>query len=250
MVDVKNLTISILDLKRFLLSWDAVGVSTTENLTIERSENPEADFIEIGTVADTVEIYIDTDPPTHRKYIPYYYRIKHASDTYSAVVHLPFERDRHQLQFINLMNRHLIRDVGLKSYYFHFKRSGNFCDCWDKTLKASTLQNCSLCNGTGRTSGYDDPIELYVSFPPDSPTEIQTDHTTHQVLTPSAWTSNYPLLFPEDIIIRDIDKEVFIIQGEVRRTGRNLYPGRQQFNTQGVEHGSIQYNLIDRIPAA
>ncbi len=250
MVNAKSIVFSILDQKRFLLSWENVGDSTAAQLAIERSDSPDSDFSELATVGDTENSYIDTDPPTHRKYIPYYYRIKHADGTYSEIVHLPFERNNHLLQYIFMLNRYLKRDVGLKSYYFHFKRSGILCDCWSKQLKESTVKNCPICNGTGRKEGYGDPVELYVSYPPDSPTEISTGHTTYQVLAPQAWTSNYPLLFPEDIIIRNDDKEVFIIQGEVRRSGRKLYPGRQVFNVQGVEHGSIQYNLIDRIPAA
>lgn len=250
MVNVKNLALSILDLKRFMLYWNSVGESTAEKLTIERAESPTGTFIELGEINDIQEYYIDETPTTHRKYIPCYYRIKHADGTYSQVVHLPFDRDRYQMEVIRLTNRYLQRDVGLKCYYFHYIRAGTTCECWDDTLMASLVKNCPLCKGTGKKMGYEDPVEIYVSFPPDSPTEINVGHTTYQVLTPQAWTSNYPLLFPDDILIRDMDKEVFLIQGEVRRSGRKLYPGRQTFNAQGIEHGSVEYNLIERIPVA
>ena len=250
MINAKKILISILDQKRFLLSWDFSGDSTSEKLTIERSDSPDSDFEELAVIDDTEVSYIDTDPPTHRKYIPYYYRIKHADGTYSEIVHLPFQQDRQQLQYIYLLNRHLLRDVGIKSYYFHYKRSGIFCDCWNQQLKKSIVKNCPDCNGTGRKRGYGDPVQIYVSYPPDSPTEVSTGYTKYQVLAPQVWTSNYPLLFPEDIIIRDDDKEIFVVQGEVRRSGRRLYPGRQIFNVTGIEHGSIEHNLIARIPSA
>jgi hypothetical protein len=248
MVNVKNLALEILSLKRFKLYWDTVGESTAEKLTIERAESPDGDYIELGTVDDTQEYYIDETPTTHRKYIPCYYRIKHADGTYSLVVHLPYKRDKHQMEFLRLLNRYLQRDVGLKCYYFHYIRGGKTCACWSKELRASMVKNCPDCNGTGKIEGYEDPIELYVSFPPDSPTEVTVGHTSYQVLAPQAWTSNYPLIFPEDILIREMDKEIFIVQGEVRRSGRKLYPGKQTFNVQGIEHGSIEYNLIERIP--
>lgn len=250
MVNVKNLTLSILDQERFLLSWDNIGDSTSGKFTIERSDSPSSDFVELSEIDDTEESFIDTSPLTYRKYIPYYYRIKHADGTYSTTINLPYQQDNHLLQYIYTLNRHLIRDVGIKSFYFHFKRYGFFCECWNQQLRRSIVKNCPDCKGTGRKQGYGDPVEIYVSYPPDSPSELSVGHTTYQLLTPRAWTSNFPLIFPEDIIIRDDDKEVFIVQNEVRRSGRKLYPARQLFQLQSVEHGSIQYQLIERMPSA
>ena len=250
MVNAKTLILTILNWNKILIEWENVGESTTENLIIERSDAPDSEYKEIATVADTVETYTDEDPETHRKYIPYYYRIKNADDTYSEIVHLPYEVNKYLLQHIWLMNRHLERDVGITSYYFHYKRYGSYCDCWDPELKKSVVKDCVICAGTGRIVGYADPVAIYVSYPPDSPTQVDTGHKRYSVLAPRAWTSNYPLIFPEDIIVRGIDKEVFIIQGEVVRSGRKMYPGRQMFNIQAVEHGAVQYALVDRIPAS
>lgn len=251
MINAKNIVVFILDFDKYLLTWNGVGTSVVnDKISIERSESPESGFKEIGVVGDDVELYLDEDPQTHRKYIPYYYRLKHSDNTYSAVVHLPFQQDRYLMHFVYLTKRYLKRDIGLRCYYFHFMRSGYKCDCWSEELKTSTVTNCPNCDGTGRILGYADPIEVYISFPPDSPAEINTGHTIYQILIPQAWTSNYPLLFPEDIIIRFDDKEVFKIQGEVRRTGRKLYPSRQLFNTTAIEHGSVEHKLIDRMPSA
>ena len=248
MVTIKNLALSLLSISQIRLSWKNEGTSTGDELIIERSDSPDSEYEEAGRVEDTQEYFVDSAPLTHRKYIPYYYRIHHADNTISASVYSPFTPDKYVLEQNRLIIRHLQRDVGKKSYYFRKKSTGVHCDCWNSDLRKSTVLDCQSCAGTGFKKGYADPVEIYVSYPPVSPNEIQVESVKFSVLMPNAWTGNYPLLYPGDVLVRVDDMEVFVIGDRVNVTGRLLYPSRQLFPLRGVEHGSVEYDLIGSIP--
>lgn len=247
MITIKNLSLSFLSISAIKLSWENTGTPDGNKLVIKRSDSPVSEFSEIGSVDDTEVFFVDDAPLTHRKYIPQYYKVKNPDDTYSKTVYTPFNPEKHVLEQNRLLERHLRRDVGKLSYYFRRKSTGLRCDCWDEDLGKSVISDCPDCAGTGRKKGYADPVEVYISYPPLAPNSIQLDHIKFNILTPNAWTGNYPPIYPDDVIIRADDMEVFVVEGEVRVTGRLLYPSRQMFQLRGVEHQSVEYGLIDRV---
>lgn len=247
MITVENLTLVILGLKQYVLSWDIIGEPDENTITIQRSDALTSEFEDIASINDDQDSYTDTKPLSYRKYIPFYYRIRNPDGSFSKTVNLPIKPDKYVLQQNRMLDRYLKRDIGMKSYYFHHKRYGSFCDCYNHELKKSVIKDCKICFGTGRIKGYADPVEVYISFPQDTPNEINVGHTKYQVLVPQAWTGNSPLIFPEDVIIRDFDKEVFIVNGEVRRTGRRMYPSRQFLSLRAIERGAVEFDLIENI---
>lgn len=245
-----NLALTIIDLNEYLLSWEIEGDPTGATLTIERSDSPDSEWEVLdNAVSDSATSYLDTSPRTHQKYIPYYYRIQQPDGTYSDHFHLPFEPNRHALQQIHMTKRALQRDVGVVSYYFHKKDYGTRCsECWDGTIKKSTLPDCPTCKGTGFEKGYSDPVKLYVVFPPNMPEILHVGHTKFNILQGMAWTTNYPVIVPGDLILRDDDKELFKVGNQVRRTGLRQYPERQMFQASAIERESVEFDLIGVLP--
>ena len=249
MITCENLVLTILDLNQYVISWALVGDVNNDSLIIQRSEVPDSNFEDIGTVDDDITTFTDIDPISHQKYIPFYYRIQNPDGTFSETVHLPSSPDKYLLQQNRMLMRYLQRDVGVKSYYFHYKKRGIKCGCWDEQLRKSVINDCKDCAGTGRLEGYDDPIILYISYPQDTPTVINVGPTKFQIANPQAWTGNAPLVYPEDIIIRDHDREVFKVGNTVGRTGRKMYPSRQFLPLRAIERGAVEFDLIQRITA-
>ena len=152
------------------------------------------------------------------------------------------------LQFVKQVERALRRDIGYESYLFHRLTQGIRCpDCWSKELKQAKSASCESCLGVGYKDGYSDGVMMYIHFPPESPDVLVVSHIKFKISTGMAFGTNYPLISPEDVIIRNIDKEVFKVGTPVRRTGRRLHVARQIFPVRAIERNTIEYNLIDRI---
>ena len=248
MAKAVKLNLSIIDQKQYLLTWDLSGDSEEKNFVIQRSESPVSEFKDIGIVADTVTQYLDTAPITKRKYVPFYYRIKNPDNTYSDIINMPGHLDRYMVQYARMLSRVLKRDIGIKSYYFRKLLIGKRCDCWDSVLRKSVNSECPNCHGSGIINGYSDPAEIYIAYPADTPNKINTGIVTYSILTPNVWTANYPFIFPNDIIIRGSDKEVFKVGNRVDRIGRRACVVRQMFQVQAIERGSIEFDLIGKLP--
>lgn len=245
-----TLRVEVINHDRYLLVWDLKADPSGETYTIERGEAPNGTFETLGTALDGDRSFADTYPPSQQKYIPYYYRIRYEDNSTSPLAQLPYERNKFLLQHVRMTERYLRRDVGERSMYFHRILYGERCPvCWDATLDKSVTEDCQECLGTGYYGGYSDGTELYVAFPPDSPRRMRVGHKVFDILQPSAWTSNYPLIFPGDVILRLVDKELFRVGDEVRRLGRRLHPGRQMFPLTAIERRAVEYKLIDRVAA-
>ncbi|MFA7709482.1 MAG: hypothetical protein WCY30_00080 [Candidatus Neomarinimicrobiota bacterium] len=244
MVHAINLSLKILNVDRYQLSWTLVGDSNNENLIIQRSESPSDGYKDIATLADTVIEYIDVEPHSTQKYIPYYYRIQNPDGSFSAIVNMPYESNQQVLRYIWNLERHLRRS-GIKSYYFRRIKMGLNCvHCWDKELRKSVDQNCPYCKGTGVGYGYSEPVEFYMMYPGDSPAIIDTGAIKYNILTPRSWTIGYPRLYPNDVVMRDIDKEMFIVGPSVELTTKQMFIVRQAVILQAIERGSVEVQLI------
>ena len=246
MVIAKNLSLLILSMNQYQLKWQLEGDSEGGLFTVQRSESSGGEYEDIATIDDTENLYIDTNPLSERKYIPYYYRIKYSDNSYSNIVNSPYKLNKEVLMYIWNLERQLKRS-GIRSYYFRRKRKGDYCDCWDKVLRRSVDSNCKICNGTGYIGGYYDPVEFYMFYPGDMPSIIDTGIVKYNILVPKSWTVGYPRLFPGDVIIRDIDKELFSVGNQVEIVTKQMYVVRQMIPLIAVERGSVEFNLVDRI---
>lgn len=248
MPKIRTLQVTILSQREYLLEWTLSGDPAGETWTVERSDAPESHFQTLGTVLDGDQGFLDTQPMTYQKYIPYYYRVRYPDNSVSALARMPYQPDKYLIQHVWNVRRHLKRDNGVLCHYFHKQDYGIRCSlCYDPDLNKVVMKDCPECLGVGYENGYTDPVEIYISFPADSPQRMRIDYTEYNMLEPPAWTGPYPLLFPGDILIRDVDKEVFRVGDRVQRHGRRMNPARQLFQATAIERNAIEYNLIDRI---
>jgi len=198
---------------------------------------------------DAVTYFEDDDPLNYQRNLPYYYRLQNPSGGYTNIVNTPFQYEKHVYGLINMATRHLKRDLESKSWLFKIKHYGEECtSCHDKLLNQSIVNNCPVCYGVGFTGGYSAPIEVYVAYSPVSEEKIDTGYGKFNIVQMPSWTIGYPTINDNDILLRDRDKEMFRVVQPIRRTGRRMFIARQTFNINGIDHGSVEYNLLSQVP--
>lgn len=255
MVRVRNLMMSILSINEVHLEWEIEGTVSQIKLDVERSDSPESEFEKVGEVDDDELSFSDLSPLTHRKYIPFYYRIKEEDDKYSEVIDMPSEPDKMAIESARTIKRALMRDyagAGTKCYLFPKKTYGARCpECFNVELNKSVLSDCKTCFGSTYEEGYGSPIEVYIAFPMDQPDhmEIAGGAAYIEMATGRAWTSNYPVLKTEDVLIRDIDKVMFKVGTPIIRSGRRQFITKQTFPFDRIPHNTVEYDLLERVSA-
>ena len=121
----------------------------------------------------------------------------------------------------------LKRFVGNPFYYIKRRTWGVHCNlCWDSTLNRATDPNCPVCKGTGWVGGYFKPIKFLAN--------VNASPKWNQVQIFGLWkdgdlmlyTLNYPLLYPQDVVVDNIGNRWKIVQ--VRSIRKNNFIIEQQ----------------------
>jgi len=73
--------------------------------------------------------------------------------------------------------------------------------CWDEINEKRTISNCPDCLGTGLENPYYKPLKIYLGFSPGQRfNSLQPYKISRTDLTFNGWTTNIPLLKPDDIL--------------------------------------------------
>lgn len=125
------------------------------------------------------------------------------------------------------------------------KRYGERCSkCWDPIRKQPSRSYCSNCYNTGYSGGFYPPEPIKISYM-NSPSEsrsVERDGTSGSDSPINAWTLNYPLIYPGDIIV-DLDNNRFRISQVNKTTKNNTHILRHVMSMTRIPKSDIIYKI-------
>lgn len=115
--------------------------------------------------------------------------------------------------------------------------------CWDEINEKRTITNCPDCLGTGLKDPYFSPLEIYIGFSPGQRfTSLEPYKMSRTELTFNGWTTNIPLLKPDDIF--EYEGKKFRITRITPNTRVGNFAVRQQIvQVQMIEDHRSEHNL-------
>lgn len=210
------------------LEWSVTPDSSDPNFVynILRSSSPEGPFDKVEGPIDQSS-YLDDNINVFDKWKLYIYKLEivEANDPSNTLAESESQRvrtrpDPYALEIVRrnklLLREYISPDVGEeeteklwnsapreggKVSVLKKKEEGERCEeCWDPVKYRVTDSDCDNCDGTGFDDGWHDPVQIYMSLgPPPKRQSAESIGDVQQSQT-SAWTSNYPIITPEDII--------------------------------------------------
>ena len=125
------------------------------------------------------------------------------------------------MEIIRRSNRLLRNFVGVPTAVLKERNFGQRCpSCYDELLSRTTSSFCKSCFGTGFFGGYFPQFDVFVNFdiePKQSRIEVRGEI---EDIDDTAWMSNFPILDPGDLLVRDDGRRWLIIStqsSEIRR---------------------------------
>ena len=122
-------------------------------------------------------------------------------------------------------------------------------DCWSVAQQKVIKTNCSTCDGSGVIGGYIGPIELYIAYGQCKEAILYEDNTSRKRTVYPAWTSNLPILKKDDIIIRGLGGDRYIVvdtpvyQKYVPLDNDAEFVVRQDFYISSLHEGHFGWDL-------
>lgn len=233
-------------LTELYIEWSIGG----ETFQLSRSNSPDSEFDPVA-INLTQPFYTDDDVNLYDENVRYYYMV----EGYDANGNKIDEDGPGTLQYnspdgvankVVQESQVALRMMNNPPVYFMIKRrTGYPCpDCWNPVTKRTMYANCPTCNGTGTMDGYFNPIPARVSQDVSQLVMASGEMDSDKVrLSPiRAWTTNTPLLYPEDVMV-DVLNQRYKVINVVRRT-RSQYIIRQILDLTPLEKGHPAY-LID-----
>lgn len=236
-------------LTELYIEWSIAG----ETFTVSRSSSPDSEFTPL-VVNLAQPFYTDPDVNLYDENVRYYYTV----EGYDANGNKVSEDGPGTLEYntpdgvankVVQESKVALRMMNNPPVYFLLKRRmGTPCpDCWNPITKRCMYANCPTCNGTGVLDGYFTPIPARVSQDVSQLLFASGEMDSDKVkLSPiRAWTTNSPLLYPEDVMC-DVLNQRYKIVNVVRRT-RSQYVIRQILDLVPLEKGHPAYQInVDR----
>lgn len=255
MIEIGALKVQSFVLDELAIFWQ-VEIDPEENILdfemfVLRSESPEGEFEVVSPGLFDTFSFVDLDVCTRSKWRKFYYKIKavftpSGAETFSDVKNsfIPTEINLIGLEIARRNREVLLAEfVGVPCTLFVKRTFGPRCpDCWDFLKKQVRRSNCESCFRVGRANGYYTPI-FPVLFQLN-PHGQSIDHSNLGELEPAqtnAWTSNFPLLKPGDVIVEPGNRRWRI--SAVSTTEQFRVPVRQMVNIYYIDPSDIEYNL-------
>lgn len=260
MIEIGALQVRSFVLDELAISWQA-ELDPDEDINdfefrVLRSLSPEDGFEAVSPGLIDTYAFVDRDVNTRSKWRKFYYKVE-ATHTptgmqaFSKVAnsYIPTGSTLIGLE-IARRERILLSGAGQTDGYtgvpcmlFVRRTFGPHCpECWDSIKKKVRRSNCVHCYGTGRYLGYMNPISVRFQIEPHSLSEDHTNIGKQQHALTSAWTSNYPLLTPGDIVVEVMGNRRWRIE-TVTPTEQLRVTVRQIVKLFYLDESDIQYRL-------
>jgi len=137
-------------------------------------------------------------------------------------------------------NNFILEQGGERVKLFLRKWSGSECHNNSPTHK-STLNDCTICFGTGYIGGYTGPYDILIAPPDESKSLEATPEGLKPTFTFEAWTGATPLISQRDFIVRKNGDRFSI--GAVNLTTVSGAPLQQRFNLSLIGSRDIRYSV-------
>lgn len=253
MIEIGELNVNSYILDELTITWQ-VEIDPEEDILdyemfVLRSQAPEDDFEEVSPGLFDVYSYVDLDAGTRSKWRKYYYKVK--------AVHTPSGREFYseaeqsyiptEMTLLGLevarRNRLLLDEfVGVDCYLYIMRRFGPRCPtCWDFNKRQVTKSSCEDCYKVGRYKGYFAPMQVKCQFNPHAQS---VDHANIGEMEPgetNAWTTNYPLISPGDLIIEPGNKRWRV--SAISTTEQHRVPVRQMLQLHLIDKSDVEYRI-------
>lgn len=146
---------------------------------------------------------------------------------------------------LEIVRRHsllLRRFSGIPCFFFIAKTFGQRCRCWDKTKSRVASSRCPDCYNTGFSGGFFPPIPGYYAreATPDM-IQLAAWGELHESQS-SAWTTNYPLLSPRDIVADAETGDRWRVES-ITNIEQKGYAVMQILKISKINPGDIEFNL-------
>ncbi|MCX8074094.1 MAG: hypothetical protein N2749_00710 [Clostridia bacterium] len=227
---------------------------STEDITeyqfnILRSNNSDDEYFVIATdIKDFV--YKDNSVNLYNTMIKYYYKIEIINKVTGEKIlsdpkiYTGREPDQYAEALIEINNIYLDNVIDNEEVYLlKRKRTGKLCDCYDDVRGRSRIINCPNCYGTKYVGGYYKPQKLKVAYynSVGKLPRFEINDTGESDSSIQLWTSNYPVIQNDDIII-DRNNNRYIINNW-QPTYKNFYLVKQVFQMQKLPKSNIIYKF-------
>ncbi len=137
---------------------------------------------------------------------------------------------------------------GVPVLIFKRKVSGKRCPvCWDYRYQKMMSDHCDSCYNTSFAGGYYDPVYSLAQFDPLVKSELETQVGRTEPSELRAWTINFPIINPKDLIYRIPDGRMFVVNA-IENTEMQSTVVRQILTIQELDKEMIEYHLALQIP--
>ena len=206
---------------------------------LQRSEAPHDGFEEVDTIDLSTGEYIDDLPVDDMLY--YYYKIgdklAYINDVPNGYAKEIIRRDKWFLDKERYSG-------GNKAIIF-MRRVGNTENCpvcYDEIKQKVVRTNCPECNGSGVLNAFYRPLEIPIDMRPSRRTRaLRFEKISPKTYQNSFWTTNIPLIKPDDIIVFQANR--YRVSNDINYTRLGDYITKQNVPIEVIEQHQTQYRL-------
>ena len=139
--------------------------------------------------------------------------------------------------------------TGVPVLIFKRKISGKRCPvCWDYRYQKMMSDHCDSCYNTSFEGGYFGPVYSLAQFDPLFKSEAETEFGKTEPSELQAWTINFPIINPRDLIYRIPDGRMFMVEG-INNTEMQSTVVRQVLTLSELDKETIEYHLALQVPS-
>ena len=230
---------------------------TTVEVELQRSESPAGPFVALHVFDPTTTFaWTDRTVPWRSKNMEIYYRLVGREKTTGDVVYTSCAfgfQGRLPMDALEIIRQHniLLRGVnghkpktGIHCTLYKRRNFGARCPyCTDAMTLRVVISQCRMCAGTGfAEKGYYTPIAIDISFQ-IHPRVLQLSNLgKSEENETTAFMTNFPILYPGDMIVEPNEKHWRVRNTEV--TERNRTVVHQLLRLRQLDHNDVEYEVL------
>lgn len=248
MADFSEFTVSCYQPDCLTLHWEISDIpwGATYTVDVYRSESPTSGFDLIAKDITNRDVYHDWTVNLSSFTRPHYYKLVYKDSTDAEVTsEVEWLRNALDAEAADIVRRNLL---ALELYigspvFFLLRRSwGPHCPkCYNPDTHKTTMSYCDVCFGTSYADGFFEPIMGFITNAPPTKQLIFRQLYEHEPDIRTYWTSNYPVLKPNDILVNNMNERWMIKRIQLtQKMGAVL---RQIFSAVQIPKSDVIYRV-------
>ena len=138
--------------------------------------------------------------------------------------------------------------AGVPVFIFKRKIFGPRCPrCWSYEFQKLMMDHCDTCYNTSFEGGYFDPVYTLAQFDALTKQQINNYFGVFEPNNLSAWTINFPIIQPHDLVYRVADARMFRVEA-IETTEMQAQTLRQILKLVELDKEMVEYHLTARLP--